>query len=309
MGLSAMAEDPYTVLGVPRNASDEDIRRAYRQLAKQLHPDLNPNNRASAEERFKKVSAAYEIIGDATKRKQFDRGEIDATGEPRRGFRRPEGGAGPFSGGRGGTRPGEDFSFGDIFSDLFGSMRGRGEPGSPFGVRGRDARYSLEVDFLEAATGAKKRVTLPDGGVLDITVPQGVTDGQTLRLRGKGAPGIRGAEPGDALVEIRVRPHQYFRRVDDDIVLDLPITIDEAVLGAKVEVPTISGRVQLTIPKGTSSGRIFRLKGKGVHNSTTGHTGDQLVNVRIVLPDAADEKLEYFLSEWRQKNSYDPGRP
>lgn len=309
-----MAEDPYLVLGVPRSASEDDVRRAYRKLAKELHPDLNPANRASAEERFKKVSAAYEIIGDAEKRKQFDRGEIDAIGEPRRGFHRTYAGGGASAGragaGGGGPRPGgDDFSFGDIFSDLFGSMRGRGEAGSPFGVRGRDARYSLEVDFLEAAAGARKRVTLPDGGVLDITVPGGVSDGQVLRLKGKGAPGVGGAEPGDALVEIKVRPHQHFKRVDDDITLDVPITIDEAVLGAKIEVPTISGRVQLTLPKATSSGRIFRLKGKGVVNTKTGHAGDQLVTVRIVLPEAVDDKLAYFLSEWRQKNHYDPGRP
>jgi DnaJ-class molecular chaperone len=306
-----MAEDPYAVLGVPRNASEDDVRRAYRKLAKELHPDLNPKNRASAEERFKKVSAAYEIIGDAEKRKQYDRGEIDASGEARRGFHRTYAGGGPFAGRQGGAgaRPGDDFSFGDIFSDLFGSMRGRGEAGSPFGARGRDLRYSLEVDFLEAATGAKKRVTLPDGGVLDITVPEGVPDGQVLRLKGKGAAGVRGAEAGDAHVEIRVRPHAYFKRVNDDIVLDVPITIDEAVLGAKIEVPTISGRVQLTLPKATSSGRIFRLKGKGVHNSTSGHTGDQLVTVRIVLPEAVDDKLAYFLSEWRQSNPYNPGRP
>jgi DnaJ-class molecular chaperone len=302
-----MADDPYMVLGVPRNATDADIRRAYRKLAKELHPDLNPSNRLAAEERFKKVSGAYGVIGDQEKRRQYDRGEIDASGEPRRGFRRSPGG-GPFDARSGGAQT-DDFSFGDIFSDLFGSMRGRGEPGSPFGVRGRDARYSLEVDFLEAAAGAKKRVTLPDGGVLDISVPQGVTDRQTLRLKGRGMPGRRGAEPGDALVEIRVRPHPYFKRIDDDIALDLPITIDEAVLGAKVEVPTISGRVQLTLPKATSSGRIFRLKGKGVHNITTGHTGDQLVTVRIVLPETIDEGLAYFLSEWRQKNKYDPGRP
>ena len=303
-----MADDPYTVLGVPRSAAEADIRRAYRKLAKELHPDLNPSNRASSEERFKKVSAAYGIIGDPEKRRQYDRGEIDATGEPRRGFRRAPGG-GPFDNRPGGASAAEDFSFGDIFSDLFGSMRGRGEPGSPFGLRGRDVRYSLEVDFLEAAAGAKKRVTLPDSGALDISVPQGVTNGQTLRLKGRGAPGRRGAEAGDALVEIRVRPHPYFKRVDDDIVLDVPITIDEAVLGAKIEVPTISGRVQLTLPNGTSSGRIFRLKGRGVHNLTSGHTGDQLVTVRIVLPDAIDEGLSYFLSEWRQKNRYDPGRP
>jgi DnaJ-class molecular chaperone len=152
-------------------------------------------------------------------------------------------------------------------------------------------------------------VTLPDSGALDISVPQGVTNGQTLRLKGRGAPGRRGAEAGDALVEIRVRPHPTFKRIDDDIVLDVPITIDEAVLGAKIEVPTISGRVQLTLPKGTSSGRIFRLKGRGVHNLTSGHTGDQLVTVRIVLPETIDEGLAYFLSEWCQKHKYDPGRP
>ena len=254
-----MADDPYTVLGVPRTSTDEEIRRAYRKLAKELHPDLNPENRASAEERFKRVTGAYEIVGDAEKRKQFDRGEIDANGEPRRGFQRTYAGGGARTAG---GRPDDDVSFSDIFSDLFGSMRGRGEAGSPFGVRGRDARYSLEIDFLEAATGAKKRVTLPDGGTLDINVPQGVRDGQTLRLRGKGSPGMRGAEAGDALVEIRVRPHPHFKRADDDILLEVPITIDEAVLGAKIEVPTITGRVQLALPKGTSSGRTFRLKGK-----------------------------------------------
>jgi len=304
-----MAEDPYKVLGVPRDAPDEEIRRAYRKLAKQLHPDLNPANRAVAEERFKRVSAAYDIVGDPVKRKQYDRGEIDASGEPRRGFHRAHaGGASPF-GGRGSSRPGEDFGLGDIFSDLFGSMRGRrAESDAPFAARGRDVRYTLELDFLEAAAGAKKRVTLPDGGVLDLTVPEGVADGQVLRLKGKGSPGLGGSEPGDALIEIKVRPHPQFARTGDDIVLELPITIDEAVLGAKIEVPTISGRVQLTLPKGTSSGRVFRLKGKGVRNAAGGHTGDQLVSVRIVLPDKIDDKLAYFLSEWRQAHRYDPRR-
>jgi len=300
-----MAEDPYTVLGVPRNAPDEEIRRAYRKLAKQLHPDLNPSNRAAAEERFKKISAAYDIVGDPVKRKQYDRGEIDASGE-RRGFHRAHAGGGPF-GGR--SRPGDDFGLGDIFSDLFGSMRGRrAETDRTQFSRGRDVRYTLEMDFLEAAAGAKKRVTLPDGGVLDLTVPEGVADGQVLRLKGKGSPGLGGNEPGDALVEIKVRPHPQFTRSGDDIALELPITIDEAVLGAKIEVPTISGRVQLALPKGTSSGRIFRLKGKGVRNAATGRTGDQLVSIRIVLPDKIDDQLAYFLSEWRQSHRYDPRR-
>lgn len=302
-----MAEDPYKVLGVQRDAADDDIRRAYRKLAKELHPDLNPSNRATAEERFKKVSAAYEIIGDATKRGQYDRGEIDANGEQRRTYQRAHSGAGPFGGRGGGARPGEEFGFSDIFSDLFGAGR-RGEGASGFGMRGRDVRYTLEVDFLEAATGAKKRVTMPDGGVLDITVPEGVADGQTLRLKGQGSPGPRGSEAGDALVEIKVRPHALFKRSGDDIVLELPITVDEAVLGAKIEVQTISGRVQVTMPKGTSSGRVFRLKGKGVRNSTTGNTGDQLVSVRIVLPETIDSELSYFMQEWRQKHGYNPGR-
>ena len=306
-----MADDPYKVLGVPRTASEEEIRRTYRKLAKELHPDLNPSNQATAEERFKKVSAAYEIVGDPEKRKQYDRGEIDANGEQRRSYQRAHAGGSPFGGRPAGARPGEDFGFGDIFSDLFGTMRGGrgGEAGvPPFRVRGQDVRYTLEVDFLEAVNGATKRVTMPEGGVLDLNVPEGVADGQVLRLRGKGVSAGRGGEPGDALVEVRVRPHAQFKRAGDDITFDLPIAIDEAVLGAKIEVPTISGRVQLTIPKGTSSGRVFRLKGKGVRNNAGGNTGDQLVTVHIVLPDKIDDELSYFLSEWRLKHRYDPGR-
>jgi DnaJ-class molecular chaperone len=299
------AEDPYKVLGVPRDAPDEEIRRAYRKLAKELHPDLNPSNKATAEERFKKVSGAYDIVGDPVKRKQYDRGEIDANGEQRRGYQRAHAGGRP----GGGARPGEEYGFGDVFSDLFGGGRFRwGDTDGPSGGRGTDVRYTLEIDFLEAAAGAKKRVTMPDGGTLDISIPEGVSDGQVLRLKGKGSAAARGGEAGDALVEIKVRPHPQFNRTGDDIALELPITIDEAVLGAKIEVPTVSGRVQLTIPKGTSSGRVFRLKGKGVRNSPAGNVGDQLVTVRIVLPDAIDEKLAYFMSEWRQSHKYNPGR-
>jgi DnaJ-class molecular chaperone len=304
-----MADDPYAVLGVTRDASDDEIRRAFRKLAKQHHPDLHPGDKAAAE-RFKKVSAAYELLSDADKRARYDRGEIDAAGEPRRAYQK-YGAGGPFGwrGGRSGGghgRYGDDFGFGDIFSEIFGGPRASRGGRAGFGMRGADVRYTLEIDFIEAVSGAKKRVTLPEGGVLDLTLPEGVTDGQVLRLKGKGSSGLRGGEPGDALVEIKVRPHPQFKRIGDDVALEVPISIDEAVLGAKIEVPTIGGRVQLTIPKGTSSGRVFRLRGKGVKNLTTGITGDQLVTVRIVLPDTIDGSLSYFFSEWRQKHGYDP---
>jgi DnaJ-class molecular chaperone len=297
-----MADDPYSVLGVSKAATQEEITRAFRKLAKELHPDVNPNNKV-ATERFKKASAANELLSDPDKRRKYDRGEIDASGEPRRAYHPP---GNPFGGGA--RRPAgaygqtaDEGAFGDIFDGLFGS---RGRPTG--GMRGQDLRYTLEVDLLEAVTGTKKRVTLPDGGVLDLNVPEGVDDGQVLRLKGKGAGAMRGIEPGDALVEIRVRPHPDFKRVGDDLAMELPISLDEAVLGAKIEVPTATGRVQLTVPKGTSSGRVFRLKGKGVVNRATGNIGDQLVTIRIQLPEKIDDGLAYFLSEWRQKNGYDP---
>jgi DnaJ-class molecular chaperone len=304
-----MADDPYVTLGVAKGASDEDIRRAFRKLAKELHPDLNPPNSAGTEEQFKKVSSAYEILSDPKKRGAFDRGEIDARGDPRRdGFRQYASGAA--RGARAGARAGfEDVDVGDIFSDIFGGARyGRSGRRGGFSVKGPDVRYTLELDFLEAVLGAKKRVTMPEGGVLDLSIPAGVSDGQVLRLKGKGAVGIGTTERGDALVEVRVRPHARFQRSDGDILLEVPITIDEAILGAKIEVPTIAGRVQLTLPKGTNSGRVFRLKGKGIKRAGRPEVGDQLVTVRIVLPDTIDDSLAYFFSEWRQKNRYDPGR-
>jgi DnaJ-class molecular chaperone len=299
-----MADDPYDILGVPRSASDEEVRRAYLKLVKELHPDVNPSK--TAEDRFKKVTAAHDILGDQERRRKFDNDEIDASGEPRRGPSRHY--AGAPRGARGKAGPlFEDF--GDVFSDIFsGGMGGRGTFRGGFGARGRDVRYTLEIDFVEAVQGAKKRVTMPEGGVLDLAVPEGVADGQVLRMRGRGQPGTGEGEAGDALVEVRVRPHRDFKREGDDILLEIPITIDEAVLGAKVEVPTVSGRVQLTIPKATSSGQVFRLKAKGVRNLTTGATGDELVTVRIVLPDTIDDSLSYFLTEWRQRHRYDPGR-
>jgi len=304
-----MADDPYAILGVAKSATEEDIRRAFRRLAKELHPDLNPTNRVGTEERFKKLSSAYELLSDPKKRRAFDRGEIDSRGEPRRdGFRRYAGGAA--RGARAGARTGfEEFDVGDVFSDIFGGTRSsRAGARSGFSVKGPDVRYTLEIDFLEAASGTKKRVTLPEGGVLDLSIRPGVGDGQVLRLKGKGAAGFGAADRGDALVEVRVRPHAQFQRSNEDILLEVPISIDEAVLGAKIEVPTIGGRVQLSIPKGTNSGRVFRLKGKGIKCAGPSEAGDQLVTVRIVLPDTIDDSLAYFFSEWRQKNRYDPGR-
>jgi DnaJ-class molecular chaperone len=297
-----MAEDPYIVLGVSRSASDDDIRRAFRRLAKELHPDLRPGDAAAAE-RFKQVSAAYELLGDAEKRRRYDRGEIDETGEPRRTYQQAGTGR-PYGAGQG-----PEFGFGDVFSDLFGQRGGPRGAGGGFNLRGQDLRYTLDVDFLEAVLGARKRVTMPEGGQLDLSVPEGVTDGQVLRLKGKGSPGLRGGEPGDALVEVRVRPHPHFKRSGDDILLEVPITLDEAVLGARIEVPTAAGRVTVAVPKGTSSGRALRLKGKGVRNPAAGTTGDQIVTVRIVLPPEIDDSLGYFLTEWRKKHAYDPGRP
>ncbi|MBU2583434.1 MAG: J domain-containing protein [Alphaproteobacteria bacterium] len=304
------ATDPYATLGVSRDAADDDIRRAFRKLAKELHPDLHPGD-ATAADRFKRVSAAYEIIGDPPKRRLYDNGEIDASGEPRRGHRPPyantasgHAGAGGFDG------------FSSIFEEMFsanrtgGGIRGNGagtQGTGGFHRRGQDVRYTLEVDFNESITGVKKRVTMPEGGILDLNVPEGVADGQVLRLRGKGSAGLLGGEAGDALVEIKVRPHARFRRDGLDIHCDVPISVDEAVLGGKIEVSTIASRVQLSLPKGTSSGRMFRLKGKGVRNAKTGETGDQIVTVRIVMPEVVDDELAYFFQTWKKKRAYNPG--
>jgi DnaJ-class molecular chaperone len=303
-----MSDNLYEILGVPRRASEDEIRAAYRKLAKEHHPDLNPGN-AGASERFKKISAANDILSDPEKRRQYDAGEIDAKGDPKGPQWRHRPGAAPR--GRPGNNAGsfDDFGFSDIFSDVFGGRTAAAgaRSGRGFSPRGQDLRYTLEVDFIEAVAGAKKRVTLPEGGTLDLAVPEGVTDGQVLRLKGRGGPGPAGSEAGDALVEIKIKPHAQFKRQGDDITVEVPISIDEAILGAKVEVPTVTGRVQLSIPKGTSSGKTFRLKGKGVKGKG-GVAGDELVTVRIVLPDTIDESLSYFFSEWRQKHAYDPGR-
>lgn len=292
-----MDTDLYKVLGVKRTASDDEIRQAYRRLAKENHPDLHPGDKA-AEDKFKRISAAFAILGDPEKRRRYDAGEIDESGQERAAHQYYREYADGTEGSRYHSRGGFE-DFGDIFGDIFGRAGQRGR-GGEFHMAGMDYRYHLEIDFLEAALGAKKRVSLPEGDTLDITVPAGVTHGQVLRLRGKGGPGVGRGQPGDALIELSIRSHPIYQRDGDDIIVEVPLSVDEAVLGAKVEVPTIHGRVNLTIPKGTSGGQTFRLRGKGIENARTKKSGDQHVRTRLVLPSRPDPELEKAMQQWRE---------
>ena len=301
-----MAEDLYAALGVARDATAEEIRKAYRKIAKSSHPDLNPGDKA-AEARFKAAQAAYDILGDPEKRGRYDRGEIDASGQERaqqhywRRYADADAGARYHS--DAGYADFADLS--DVFADLFGRRAGGGAGGAEgLRVRGQDRRYRLEVDFLDAARGATRRLTLPEGGTLDVTIPAGVEDGSVLRLRGKGGQGLGGGPAGDALVELSVRPHPRFRREGDDVVLELPVTIDEAALGAKVDVPTITGTVRMTVPKGSNTGDVLRLRGKGI--ARAGRAGDQRVVLTVAMPDRVDDELAEFLAKWREGHRYDP---
>jgi DnaJ-class molecular chaperone len=298
-----MSQDPYELLGVKRDATQKDIQSAFRKLAKKLHPDLNPGDK-KAEERFKEISTAYEILSDEEKRGRFDRGEIDITGAERaqrnyyRDYASKSGPGDPYHNSAGFADFGDAD---DIFANFFSRRAGGGQNHG----RGRDRQFSMEVDFLEAANGTRTEVKLPNGPALDVQIPPGTRDGQTLRLRGKGEPGIGGGPAGDALIEIRVRPHRFFTRDGDDIRLELPISLSEAVLGGKVRVPTPSGAVNLTLPPHSNSGKVLRLKGKGVAKPGGEH-GDVYISLKIVLPDAPDERLTAFMKEWAAANSYDP---
>ena len=311
--------DLYSELNVARGASEAEIKKAYRKLAKELHPDKNKDN-PKATERFSKVTRAYDILTDKDKRAQYDRGEIDEEGNPRMPF-------GFGGGGSGGSRPGggapfrgpngEPFEFSgggeaadisDLFEGLFGgNRRGGGGPFSGFGRRsappqkGADVAYRLDVSFEDAARLNGQRVTLSSGKTLDIKLPPGVEDGTKIRLSGQGQPGPAGN--GDALVTINVQPHRFFRREGDNIRLDLPVALDEAVLGGKVRVPTVDGPVMLSIPQGSSSGKILRLKGKGFAGKS-GARGDQLVTLMVEVPD--DAELARFLEGWGGKGKANP---
>lgn len=301
--------DPYKTLGVGRLATADEIKKAYRKLAKKLHPDLNPGDK-KIEGQFKEISAAYDMLSEPEKRRKYDRGEIDDNGNPRHpgfaaggpwGGGRPGAGAGP-TGARGARDFGLDEGENDeIFKDFFGFGRGRGS----FKMRGADVTYRLEVDFLDAALGGKKRLGLADGKTLDVTLPPGTEDGNQLRLKGQGMPGQGGAPNGDAFVEIGVRPHPYFERDGFDILLECPITLNEAVLGGTVQVPTVDGRVALKVPLGSNSGTQLRLKGKGILNPKTKIRGDQYVRFVVTLPGHVDPDLERAVRDWAKAHPYD----
>lgn len=311
--------DPYSTLGVARGASEKDIKSAYRKLAKELHPDRNADNPKAAE-RFSKVTQAYDLLSDKDKRARFDRGEIDAEGNPANpfagmggmggGFNGGGSGSGGFGGRGGGFRPEdlqgmggpEGVDLGDLFEGLFGGgARGRGSPGGGFGgqqrrppppQKGADIAYRLRVPFVDAATLKPQRITLADGKTIDLKLTAGVEDGTQMRLKGKGQQGPGGA--GDGIVTIAIDPHPFFRREGDNVRIDLPITLSEAIAGGKVKVPTVDGPVMLTIKPGTSSGTTMRLGGKGF-TKKDGKRGDQLVTLEIELPvDTAElaERLE-----------------
>jgi DnaJ-class molecular chaperone len=301
-----LAQDPYQELGVARTASADEIRRAFRKLAKQHHPDKNPGNKA-AEEKFKRASSAFDLLGDEEKRKKFDRGEIDADGrEIMRGFDGAGFGRGGFDGGQGGFAGAqfEGVDLNDILGEVFGGRAGRGGFGGP--TRGPDVRARLEIDLEEAIKGARKRLAFSDGRTIEVTIPKGAADGQVLRLKGQGSPGRAG--PGDALIELVLRAHPVFRREGDDLTMDLPVSAPDAVLGAKVEAPTPEGPVSLTVPKGSNSGSILRLKGRGLVDPRTGQRGDLLARVMVTLPDPPDPELEKFAEKWRRERPYAPRR-
>ena len=311
-----MASDPYAALGVKKTATEAELKAAYRKIAKADHPDLNPD--PAAAERFKAAAAAYDLLKDPEQRRRFDAGEIDDQGQerPQRRYYRDhaEAADNPYARNYGFEN---DADMGDVFSDLFGRRgaggRSAGGPGGggfegfrqegqhrDFHMRGQDHRFTLQVDFMTAAKGGKTRITLPDGNDLEVTIPKGAQDGQTIRLKEKGGAGLGKGGAGDAYLTLTVAPDPMFRREGDDIFLTLPITLAEAVLGGKVATPTIDGPVNLTIPKGATTGQKLRLRGRGIKG------GDQQVELKIVMPPSIDAALEKFMEEWRKDHAYDP---
>lgn len=326
-------DDPYSTLGVSRQASADEIRKAFRAIAKKNHPDLNPGDTV-AEERFKAANAAHELLSDPEKRARFDRGEIDATGQevpPRQYWRdyadapgagRYRGGAGAGAGregfGASGFGTGHGFEAGDFggqidpedLGDIFGQyfrQRGGEASGTPRPRKGQDNRYHLEVPFLDVVNGATQRLTLPEGGTLDVRIPPGLADGQVLRLRGKGQPGRNGGPDGDALIEVAVHPHPLYRRQGRDLEMEVPVTFAEAILGGRIAVPTPRGEVTLTVPPRSDAGTRLRLRRRGVAEHGGQPAGDLYATLRIVL-GPVDDRIEEFLRDWAKDGSGDEAR-
>lgn len=293
-------KNPYEVLGVAATATAAEIQSAYRKLAKKLHPDLNPGDKGAGE-KFKEVAAAYDLLSDAEKRKRFDAGEIDESGaeRPQHHYYRD------YATSDHGDRYADASGFSDFMDqdDAFAELLRRSQQ-TRANRRGQDLHYHLAVDLVDSITGATKRLTLPDGGTIEVKIPAGLVDGQTLRLKGKGAPGAGKGGPGDALIEVEVRPDRRFTRDGDDITLELPISLTEAVLGGQVRVPTPTGDVTMSVPKGSNTGTKLRLRGRGAPRRSGGQ-GDQFVQLKVVLPKSPDPELESFVSGWKDKD-YDP---
>ncbi|MET4805041.1 DnaJ C-terminal domain-containing protein [Limibacillus sp. MBR-115] len=297
-------KDPYEALGVARSATDKEIKDAFKKLARKFHPDLHPGDK-EAEGKFKEISAANDLLKDKEKRRRFDAGEIDASGAER-----PQ------------ERYYRDFADGPIYSahaeqsgfasneeleEFLARAFQDGTSGSrgAFKARGQDVRYELRVGFLDAVNGSKRNVTLPDGKTLQVTIPEGAENGQMLRLKGQGMPGFGGAAAGDAYVELHVQSHAFYNRKDDNIHVEVPVTLKEAILGARIEVPTIMGPVKLTVPKSANSGTTLRLRDKGIRNRKSGQRGHQFITLKVMLPGGEEPELTGFLETWEPRTQDD----
>lgn len=293
-------KDPYETLGVARSATDKEIKDAFKKLARKFHPDLHPGDK-TAEEKFKAISGANDFLKDKEKRRRFDAGEIDASGAERRQERYYRDFADRPSSNSHAAQDG--FASNDDLEEFLarafkgGAHRSQG----PFRARGQDVSYELPVDFIDAANGAVRTITLPEGKTLQVKIPEGAEDRQTLRLKGQGTPGFGGGPAGDAFVELHIQPHAFFHRKDDNIHVEVPITLKEAVLGGRIEVPTLSGPVTMTIPKGANTGQTLRLRDKGIRNRKTGVRGHQLITLKVVLPAGDEPELAAFLETWQPK--------
>ncbi len=304
-------KDPYEVLGVAKTATDKEIKTAFKQIARKHHPDLHPDDKA-AEAIFKEASGAYDLLKNKERRQRYDAGEIDATGaerpqpQQRQQYYRDYAGAGPAGGHAEQDGFASDEELEEFLARAFGGGTGARGQQAPRRARGMDVNYTLPVTFLEAATGAKRQVVLPDGRTLNVTIPEGASNGQMMRLKGQGMPGFNGGPAGDAYVELQVDSHPFFERRDDNIHLEVPVTLQEAVLGGRIEVPTISGPVSVTVPKNSNTGTKLRLREKGIRNRKTGERGHQMITLRVELPRGEELELAEFLKDWQPTSATNP---